>query len=428
MSNHESVPIDFSRITIQELPRDNANHRRTMLFRAGVAGLCVSALIYGGNKMPTATAPNRLPAVEVPVESNEIAPIQELPPECAPPKPSDIAAVEALFAQEPQQFEFPDQWSPDTKTDYATFYYKTIPSEFGLTLHDSDSLYDLDLYTKDAPSFEDVLKHTRAFLRQYGVDIQVMTKQEALKHDGLASSLPTKAELETFESKSAVLAIAEGISQIPVEYVRQVGLKHIWLVTQGDGFAAYAETSGPHDTIVESIDQTGTMGSELIAHEFEHLADASQCGGADQAENDPAYSDLNGNVLYDQEMADFIPRQMQKSRPLSFQEVELKTRDYIATPSSLMPCKVARNFERDMKVYTPYGYTNAVEDKAELGKNLFGRYNYRILLDKRFPAIRQKALTILARIYEQNPNVVRYYAAVADRPAATDPFCEPSAK
>lgn len=99
-------------------------------------------------------------------------------------------------------------------------------------------------------------------------------------------------------------------------------------------------------------------------------------------------------------------------------------RNYLDEPNGLMPCEVSKSYENSIKVFTRYGYKNVVEDKAELGKNLFGRYNYAVILDKRLPAIRQKALVLLARMYNRFPNVVRYYAAVSDRPSSADPFCE----
>lgn len=426
MSNQESNPIDFSLIAIQELPRGGVRSRRPLLYGTAAAGLCVSLLVYGAHQLPESVLPTE---TEITQESTTLPPESFGPQNtdayvCPAPKASDITAVERLFAQEPQKFDAPTTWSEEASAKYDEFYTKTIPSEYGLTLHVPDDVYDLDLYADQPPSFAKVLQTTQAFMKLYGVDVKVMTKSEAPKHNGHKSSIPSQDELETIESKAAVMALAEGISQVPEEFVRQTGLTNIWLVTKGDGFAAFAETGGDHNTIVESIDQTGTMGSEIFGHEFMHLVDSATCGGGFEAEQDPAIDDINSAIPYDSEMGDMTPRQFAQKRPYSYKDMRIIMRNYLDQPNSLMPCDLSTSFENSMKVFTQYSYKNVVEDKAEIGKNFFGRYNYAVILDKRLPAIRQKALVLLARIYNKFPNVVRYYAAVSDRPSSADPFCE----
>lgn len=415
MHNPESSPIDFSQITIYELPKSRSFSMRSLLVGAGAVGLSAT-LAYG-----VMTAPENTPssvASEATHDFHDEGTLEYTAPNppqtCPTPTESDISVVEDLFKAPQINYQ-------DTK-DFNDTYYRVLPKQFGLTLHRPDALFNLNTYDPKV-TFSNVLQETQQFLSQYSITISVMTPKEAKNHTALASSIPTKKELEDPDTKVAVASIASEISIIPEEYVRQVGLKHILLVTKGDGFAAYAETSDPHDTVVVSVDKAGGLG--LMGHEFMHLVDTTQCGSADAAENDRAFESVNGNVPYDSELEAIIGKRALLPRPLSYEDVSFEQPTMDLGDGASLSCEDASTIERAMKVYSQYSYTSVVEDKAEIGKNLFSRWGYQTIMSEYMPALRQKALILLARMYKQNPNVVRYYAAITERPPATDPICDP---
>ena len=64
-----------------------------------------------------------------------------------------------------------------------------------------------------------------------------------------------------------------------------------------------------------------------------------------------------------------------------------------------------------------YGLSGIAEDKADFASILFQPQFYASVVDIRKPLIRKKFIFLLARLYRDNPSLVKYFAATSSRPA-----------
>ena len=355
---------------------------------------------------------------------------------CPAPSQAAITAVTKLIDK--------PQWEPTypygTTRGQAHTIYRTekaaIEKSLNVTIESDNNLindmfeYGTGPYPKP---FNYYLSAVQKFAMDYGVDVELLTPTTAA-HVELGKP-PQAKQLETTTAKEVMLSIAEGLSAFPTEFIKQYGV-HIYLASdlvskdKTVSAAAYAETGGLDNTVVEGVDTP--LNADVTDHEIGHLVSARLCGGPVADANDPAYVAHNGgDIYYDTMTSNDEPRSQRAfssfvaSSTISYDTLESDVANLAINADTLM-CKVhlkrLQKLGPMVRVDSDYAYTNVVEDKAQILRHIFNPYGYLDSIDPITPVVRYKTIIELARLYQQDPNLVKYYTTLNQRlPSLAEP-------
>ncbi len=269
---------------------------------------------------------------------------------------------------------------------------------------------DDDLYSDGGPKlpFSTYLDTAKAFLALYDVDLTV--DMEAEDKETIEKVDPTVLESDTVKQSMTVLIRTFG--EMPVELVKYIGLKKIRLVTiEEDKVAGFVEPVGEAGEYF--VDPSRAITANVFAHELYHVLDVRLCGPADMRVDD-GFTDINPADIYN-DRGNYISELDSIDDGLNLY-TDLQLADNEAETAAVQ----AQIDELKSRVVTPseYGFTSPVEDKAEVGASLFDPFAYVRFLRTSSPVLRDKSLFLLARMYHDEPKLVRYFADISHRPTS----------
>lgn len=340
----------------------------------------------------------------VPRIANELSQITGNIPTCPTPSPLTMHTVGRLFSSRPLD-KSPRYWGETYSESSAE-----IAERLGLTLPDNYLADKLDRAPENRP-FNWDFAVAGAYLAQFGVRLSVAGPNQFDKSTG---TMPTRADLANFSTKYALEDIVGGLQYVPLQYVRATGLKHVVLtdITDND-IQGMALTKGKDNTVLVDPRKGGDL--NLMPHEMEHLIDAKECGAPLGNVSDPAYTALNGGNIYHSNEHEKDADEITVEGTLADD-----VRNFAIASNSSIACKEEEIYKRALPkavAYSDYGLTDLAEDKATIGANIAFPETYGEVLSKRTPIIRKKFEIIMARLYDINPRLVRYFAGVSTRPA-----------
>jgi len=399
--------------TIFEFQFTKANFLKLGLATLAVAGAVAIGIGESGEKSssPHATWQDSAP----------------LEPACAPPSSEALKQTTALFDAEPYRLSH----APAAKDHHRVIVNPTanfislpdsaVAHHYGLQLPTyNHSLFNMYLpsvaqYQPSAhtTTLDKNIKLSRQYMDQFGVQLQIGNPGGEL--DGLGN--PTKQELQ--DNLTDDLSVVTWSTQsAPVQYMHLSGLKKIIFMDNPKSDLKY-EYINRH-TVVWNINgeaAQSTMDSVVYTG-----IDMRECGV--HSRGDPGYTALNPDNIYGPApnhngllAVDRIYRaptpfdnQLGKAVNKAFDEGNdklycnlIEAYDYIVNPRTV--------------VYDPEGFESATADKIALGRILDWPANgYSEILDPRMPVVRAKALFLLARLYQLDPNIVKYFAGFSGRP------------
>lgn len=319
---------------------------------------------------------------------------------CYEPTATEQAAVDQLFISNPL-------YQRDSQYKNMEWHQieSAISKRLGMTLVPYALGQEVEQdHTEHAP-YKTIFHDARVYLGKFGVQLRVAQPQDFT--DGDIGSAPTKQELNRAAASYDIAEIADGFHELPLEYVQATGLKTILLISHASGEAAYAKIDGPADTVAVDITAApAEPGPQLLDHEMYHLLDHRECDSASAQYTDPGYTALNGRNIYGPgNHAGVFALDSPKLTKLQSQP-----------PEGQADKRTYHKMLKNVVSYSSYGFTNAVEDKAEMGRNIAVPSDYSTMLSNRTPIIKQKFEYLMARLYHYQPAVVRYFAAISTRP------------
>lgn len=367
----------------------------------------------------------------VPSETGSASPDYNYKAACDSVPESDINTVKQLFAATARSFDQGDQFDStpakgdiDAVTEGIIQRQKVTAEKLGLTVYDyrtefNDLAQNIYGKTPEAIPTSEYLDLATGFLKRYGVDLVVdptkkqratmifpdnvrpFTKQEILSAEG-NDSLAIKRELYGFISS---------IGEMPVELVKDAGLKRLVLVhikkignVDAAGYADIDEETP--DTIYADPSKPLNV---LIPHEMTHLWDAEECGPIGMS-NDTQFNALNPTpTLYTDHtgFTDLMSSYTQTSSLLGDIQEPHTNSEKAAIQSQI------DSIDKTVVVVEDYSFTDIAEDKATIGQDLFDPFGVRILIDSNnTPVLQAKAELLAARVYEEDPAVLKYLATV----------------
>lgn len=332
-------------------------------------------------------------------------------PSCYDPSRREIRDVAHLFAKPPAAPEIPLTYvpggpNPPTPEDEAAKDGLTLPDN---SLHERALM--LDVYKGSTDVF---FRVARQYLEQFGVQLIIPQKSNIPRGGG---HIPTDGELNTVNARIQIARIMDGFHGLPLQYVGFSGLKKILLVADIPSpakyeYAAEAFTHGQHDVVAVDITRNGD--ATTIDHEIYHEIDAAECGAMGM-HNDTGFTDLNPNNIYLHRKW----KQAEKRRAVTMDGTLVTDQANIFTAEPGHVCGLISQFERDEAravAVSDYSLDSPTEDKAEMGAIFARPYKYDLVLDPSRPIIKRKFEFLMARLYHFRPRLVRYFAAVSDRP------------
>lgn len=270
---------------------------------------------------------------------------------------------------------------------------REIATRLGVTLpkvQDRDfAHYDKLVNSSDAP-FMEYFNETKAILAESGVTLRFGTEADLGNYPG--EKVPILADFENPTSRNSLKALMQDLVTIPTDYFKWIGLKNAVLTTGHMEVAAYALTSGQHDTLHFDLEDQYT--SEVFKHEAAHLADSVMCGGAEAAANDPNITALNHGV------------------PYGLDDTSIKTHTQRTWLSAPIPHTIAT--AKDVVFTDPYGgQKDVIEDKAQdlSASQANGRLGLTSLNNM---VIIDKMAVLYGRMLQPNnsPHVARFFLAM----------------
>ncbi len=364
--------------------------------------------------------------------SAESSPFTGAPQQCIEPTIDEINTADHLLrAPEDPLASIPVSVSQrgsdyeDQMAKYADFLKQTA-AEDHVTIFDgapaANNIYHNLAGMKPAPeSFATYLTEVQQFLDQLGVTLTVAEPGVTYSYGG---RVPTAEELATKSAAYLLADIATAFSNLPKEYVELAGLKHIIIVagTDTEDVAGYANTEYPHDTIVLDILKTPdqSISPSGVNHELYHLIDAASCGAADMF-NDHGFVALNGDrMLYSNVPLDTRPTY--PSYKDSFTTEQNNDTQMLVNANqqadNTLRCQiVSQELSDQAEVVTVSDYhPNPAEDKAEIGSVIPNTNDYVEFDNPQYATLYPKFRYLLARLYHQNPGIVRFFAKTSRRP------------
>lgn len=239
---------------------------------------------------------------------------------------------------------------------------------------------------------------------------------------------PDDTLFDTYNTRYTMRSIVEFLSGLPTETIQKIGLHEIVLYKHE---GQYIDPDDPDAGLIAGyvsgpgkiyLNTAYPIYPETLAHEFAHQVDRDTCKGA--MDNDPTFNALAGQDLPHTSLENNRTQVSKLSEALYNGEPADKAADTLRRYNKL------RN--SDVPFYSSYGLdawnrsvqditkwnkqnTNtlipsAVEEKAELGKNFQVPNGLLWVFGRNVPpTIQARALEVLARQYELDPNGTKLF-------------------
>jgi len=286
-----------------------------------------------------------------------------------------------------------------------------VAKRYGLTMYDYQPIYDPLMLDVDPNTVGQEPQHkfdtyfitAQAFLERYGVEL-LLQKENGKYKEG--EHPLTAEEKESVYAKHLMVELIRSFGNLPVELIRNGGLKKVVLINTGSGNGGYAPEANS-DTYYADL----TDGPESVFnHEFYHQYEYNHYGP-------DVWSD-SGFVACNPE------QEIYGKSPKSKQYISLDTYKQFVSEHSAEYYSADETEKQSLQrlfdekaalvaVVSDYSFTNAVEDKAEIGRTLLDTATFYTLFDPRTPILRDKALFLLGRLYHDEPRIVQYLADVS---------------
>lgn len=206
------------------------------------------------------------------------------------------------------------------------------------------------------------------------------------------------------------MTLVSDLGELPVEFIKYVGLKHIVVLNiQDKKTAGYADVAGAHDTFYSGIE---SVPGNIFDHELSHLKDAKECGSSNMF-IDKDFDALNPKKNIYLNPGQYISRD-------KYGELIQKDLSDLQLAKALNKKSEVTKIEKRIaavgkRVFTTseYGKTALVEDKAEISADLLNPFFHSYLIDKERPILRRKAIFLAARIYQSNPKLLKYFSEIS---------------
>lgn len=346
-------------------------------------------------------------------------------PTCPAPSEAALTAVSNLFDHPPQ---LPRIGTPRSIDEYGVVRQsdpalRQAEHKLGLTYPHVDmqkevSLLNAGFGSVQARPFADYAHFTQGILAQAGITLHI--GPSAL--EAASAQTPTAAELETTAAKEHILTLGLLFANQSFQEDKLARLRQIDVTAHAQVDAAHPNSllgSASSDKGVVQYDITnsksGSQSEDVMGHELFHLRDAGICGSGVAALNDPYYASLNKHTVY--RISIPANKDATISEPPTFEGTKdaygnlLNQYTYRYNEGDKKGAEEIRqeadNLLKPIEVMDDYSFTSIVEDKANVGRWLDNPPDYNMMLDPRIPIIRKKFLTLLARIYERAPAVIK---------------------
>lgn len=354
---------------------------------------------------------------------------------CDTPSQSDITAVHSLLTT-------PQHLKPVEKKDFGTVaspaaprYEELVAQQLGLHLADTSKIdfkkIDEEGLRIEPVTVDEYLQVLGDFTKPYGVETVAEKSQldaETQKYfKPIDFSAMTGDEIRYFKSNLKILMY--GMRSLPVELVKQTGLKKIVLMDRSNTAAVGAAEVGRGEMIF--MDPRLNIQRTVFMHELTHVWDRKQCKNPNLMSDDPDFVALNpaGRATY---VGDLYPvpeawptydsNEEYVAQSPEVTDLLIRTTEAYALPAAKRKAAHAAidaeydKLYKNVLVKNPYGFKDAGEDKALIGEDIFSPYTYKATIMQNWHnAYQQKAEYLLARIYQDDPRIVRYFISLATR-------------
>lgn len=252
-------------------------------------------------------------------------------------------------------------------------------------------------------SGQQLLDDTEAFVEAYGIDVELYDGSQKQAFDGLDAKTFQTLDTNSLTTKQAMMGVMTGLSELPVEFVHQMGVKRIYFSGNIKGLAGEANTNGVNQGNV-ILNMAVPINDDTVVHEMSHQLDGIQCGGSAGQIHDAAYLSYNDGQIYDDESAAPLDQ-----KPISGQAKYFSTARGASYLAGLrFDCIGLAVAYKQIQVESDYAYTNVAEDKAELYAAILTGETSGGVYDARSPRLRAKAIELLGRIKQQSGAMFDY--------------------
>lgn len=303
-------------------------------------------------------------------------------------------------------------------TEAAQAFREQVAQRDGLIIFDgrqmAQNLVNADEESGRTLSYKVYLAAAQEFMAHYGVEVTL-----ADEHTYLQYGRPlTEEELNSPNVKSTLVNLMLSYSNIPVQYVRLAGLRHIVLAGHmaEKGVAAYTYMDSAHDT--NYFDALLGIEGSTFGHELGHDFDAAMCGAG--ADRDHAYRALNGGSdnLYTGET--FSDKTLSLEDEERAHIIAIETAQHIVNygGDAQQACQILKDDDataRGVLSVSRYHPTPS-EAKAEAFAKIFDPTSLVEPLDPRYPELRAQLELLFARMDAMDPGLVDYMFRVSHRP------------
>ncbi|HSA83313.1 MAG TPA: hypothetical protein VLF20_00320 [Patescibacteria group bacterium] len=403
----------------QEDPRDRRT--KTVMKTAAVVTIAAALATPAANIISdTVNQPREMPTVTAP-EQEEIRYVEI--------SAADLVAVETILnnsAGLPEILYNPDL--PQAKISQEAARQVAIAERLGLTVHNyyefaqnfsyQGTTYDLlaiDASSEQAPAFDVYFSAAKEFADKYGITLSLSTEGD-LKQTPLSPDA-----LETPEVKHGLLRFIKDLGPLPEELIQTLGVQNIKLAEVINQTASGSDANAfvhrdTHDIYLEPT-------SSALLHEAYHVYDETheQYHGLYLADDDPQL--VSYNPLPVEEFYTFGEHEPDTSKYMGLFEYSILELQYTlamdagdAERAAIIQQEMS---EKEVVTGSNYGITNLEEDRAEIGRSLLFPNSFRNITNPDHPILRDKAILLLARFYQENPNFVQYLADISIQQEAT---------
>lgn len=248
-----------------------------------------------------------------------------------------------------------------------------------------------------------LLDQTERFGELYGIAIEPYDGSQDADLKNTDATPFGSINVESTTTKQAMLGIMQGLSELPVEFVKDMGVEHMYLAGDIAGLAGQASTDETHKgTIV--FNMSLPINDQTTVHEMTHELDGVQCGGNVGQINDPAYLGHNDGQIY----SDESPVKLEQKPVSALAKFYPTARGASYLESLKFDCIGLAVAYKQIQVESDYSYNNVVEDKAELGSAILINETEGGVFDSRSPRLRAKAIELVSRIRMQSSSMFDY--------------------
>ncbi|HEU4830824.1 MAG TPA: hypothetical protein VFS65_01480 [Candidatus Saccharimonadales bacterium] len=355
--------------------------KRAEILKTGMVTALTAQLLLGsvacGTTEHYTAGPRVIPVYPNSEEYNEV---------CDDILPQTLSDAKALFES--------SEKSGDLNIDAADVRRQTAES-LGLTIYDYRTEFRDLINNAHGPFPEDIsvveyVSRVTEFLNRYSVELVVSSTDNeggVLYRDSQPFTMKEITDEDSRNIKQQLIGFIESIGEMPVELVHFANLKKIILV-----HGPFANGRSSAGYVNPNLAEIGTIyvdpsrpTASLLEHEIFHLMDMRECG-LEGMYQDTQYAALNPiSTLY-----------------------EGHTK-YVSEESAFEGASGP-----DVVVRSDYGFTNIVEDKATLGEAILDPAQVRTVVEAaESPVLQSKSLLLLARLYQDRPDILQYLAAVS---------------